>query len=295
VDKQLCAAGIGRLSARQAVLMARRYAYAADPAGYVARGRTARSDRRVGLRPARDTMTLLSGFLPVEQGVACLAALRRRADALLAEGDARTRGQIMADTLVQRVTGTTRAADVDVEVGIVLPLDALLHPQQGGSAEVVGHGPIPAGIAHDLLAATHGRRWWRRLFTAPENGPLVGGDPRRRCFDGFLARLIGIRDGGRCRDPFCDAPSGTSTTSARTAQAARPPSPTAAGYAREGTTCAKCPAGGSRWPGTASADIPTRSAPPPRPGTPTPARPDPPPDRWPCDISLACCSNRAPV
>jgi hypothetical protein len=25
-------------------------------------------------------------------------------------------------------------------------------------------------------------------------------------FDGFLAHLIDLRDGGRCRDPFCDAP-----------------------------------------------------------------------------------------
>jgi hypothetical protein len=34
----------------------------------------------------------------------------------------------------------------------------------------------------------------------------VGCDPRRRRFDGVLAHLITIRDGGRCRDPFCDAP-----------------------------------------------------------------------------------------
>jgi hypothetical protein len=34
----------------------------------------------------------------------------------------------------------------------------------------------------------------------------VDGDPRRRRFDGPLAHLITLRDGGRCRDPFCDAP-----------------------------------------------------------------------------------------
>ena len=28
----------------------------------------------------------------------------------------------------------------------------------------------------------------------------------RRCFDGFLAHLIRIRDGDRCRDPYCGAP-----------------------------------------------------------------------------------------
>jgi hypothetical protein len=209
VDAQLCAAGIEGLSAGRVTALTRKYAYEADPAGYVARGRTARADRRVTLRPAPDTMSLLTGFLPVEQGVACLAALRRHTDALVAAGDARGRGQIMADTLVERLTGQATAADVNVEVGIVMSLDSLIGATgdpDAGSVEVVGHGPIPTGIARDLLANTMGRRWWRRLFTMPEGGPLVGGDPRRRAFDGFLAGLIRVRDGGRCRDPYCDAP-----------------------------------------------------------------------------------------
>ena len=51
------------------------------------------------LRPAPDTMAVLSGLLPVEQGVACLAALRRAADTATAMGDGRSRDQVMADTL----------------------------------------------------------------------------------------------------------------------------------------------------------------------------------------------------
>jgi hypothetical protein len=48
------------------------------------------------------------------------------------------------------------------------------------------------------------------LFTAPkgtagEPGPIVGGDPTRRYFDGWLGKLIRLRD-QTCRDPFCDAP-----------------------------------------------------------------------------------------
>lgn len=195
---------------RRAAMLARKYAYAADPEGYVQRGRTARTDRRVGLRPAPDTMALLTGFLPVEQGVACLAALRTHTDTLKNTGDLRTRDQIMADTLVERVTGQSAAADVHAEVAIVIPVDALTgldgaeHPS-GHVAEVVGHGPIPAALAKEILAGSRGRRWWRRLFTAPHGG-VVGGDPTRRYFDGTLAALIGYRDGGRCREPFCDAP-----------------------------------------------------------------------------------------
>ena len=50
------------------------------------------ADRRVTLRPAPDTMSLLSGLLPVEQGVACLAALHAAVTARKADGDTRSEG-----------------------------------------------------------------------------------------------------------------------------------------------------------------------------------------------------------
>ena len=208
VDKALAEAGLDQLGFRRAEATVKRIAYETDKAGYTRRGRTARKDRRVTLRPAPDTMAVLSGLLPVEQGVACLAALRKHADGLIATGETsgRTRDQIVADTLVERLTGQARAQDVPVEVGIVLPLDALVDPDSPATGDLVGHGPLPAGIVRDLLRDTGGKRWWRRLFTHPGHGTLVGGDPQKRLFDGFLAQLIELRDGGRCRDPFCDAP-----------------------------------------------------------------------------------------
>lgn len=210
VDKQLAEAGIDQLSPRKAAALARRRAYEADRVGYTERGRTARKDRRVTLRPAPDTMSVLSGLLPVEQGVACIAALRHHADAAIAAGDTRSRDQIQADALVERLTGQAQAGDVNVEVGITMPVEALVDPDCDAPAELVGHGPLPSGIVRDLLANTQGRRWWRRLFTRPgavnAQNPLIGGDPRRRRFDGVLAHLVGMRDDGRCRDPFCDAP-----------------------------------------------------------------------------------------
>ena len=204
VDAQL-AAELADCAPRRAAMLARRHAYAADPAGYVARGRTARADRRVTLRPAPDTMSLLTGLLPVEQGVACWAALRAHADTLQNGGDTRTRDQILADTLVERLTGQARATDVAAEVAIVVPAAALGDPDTAEVAEVVGHGPVPAALAKDILAGSTGKRWWRRLFTAPHGG-IVGGDRQRRGFDGTLATLIGYRDGRRCREPFCEAP-----------------------------------------------------------------------------------------
>ncbi len=206
VDKQLAEAGLETHGVRQAEATIKKHAYEADRAGFTARGRKARADRRVTLRPAPDTMTVLSGLLPLEQGVACLAALRAHTTSVLAAGDERTHDQIMADTLVERITGQARATDVNVEVGIVIPLDLLLDPDSPATGEVPGHGPLPGPIVRDLLATTRGKKWWRRLFAHPRHRSLVGGDPGARRFDGFLAQLIDLRDHGRCRDCYCDAP-----------------------------------------------------------------------------------------
>jgi hypothetical protein len=91
VDAAVNAAGIERMGARAAAQCVRKHAYEIDPAAYVARGRTERKHRRVSLRSAPDTMSLLTGYLPVEQGVACWAALRKRAETLQATRGAGTR------------------------------------------------------------------------------------------------------------------------------------------------------------------------------------------------------------
>ena len=57
-------------------------------------------------------MSLLTGLLPVEQGVACLAALQAAATTAKADGKTRSKGQIMADTLVARLTCQETAENV---------------------------------------------------------------------------------------------------------------------------------------------------------------------------------------
>jgi Domain of unknown function (DUF222) len=205
VDAKIAAAGIAKMGPRSAAACARKHAYEADREGYVQRGRTERKNRRVGLRPAPDTMSLLTGYLPAEQRVACLKALQQRTDAVQAAGDSRCRDQIMADTLVERITGEASPADVNVEVQIVMPLETLLDANDQRPAELAGYGPLPTDLARDVVASSKGRLWWRRLYAAPVGGPIVGGDPYRRHFDGFSKKLIMWRD-RRCRDPFCDAP-----------------------------------------------------------------------------------------
>jgi hypothetical protein len=91
VDEQLRATGITKMGFKEAASAVREAAYEADRRAYVERGRTEHKHRRVGVRPAPDTMAVLTGYLPVEQGIACYAALQRHADTAVATGDGRTR------------------------------------------------------------------------------------------------------------------------------------------------------------------------------------------------------------
>lgn len=244
VDKQL-AEQLAQLSPRQAAGVARRFAIEADQAGAVQRASNAREDRRVSIRPAPDTMAIVSALLPCEQGVAVYAALCRQADTRPTPDDRRSRGQIMADTLVQRVTGQAAADDISAEIGLIMT-DAALFGGEQTPAGLTGYGPIPAQLARTLARRAgqpddHGGRstpgssdpgshrasmpspntawdgepkpsderrarvFLRRLFTDPRTGIITDCDPRRRRFDGVLARLLVCRD-RHCRDPYCVAP-----------------------------------------------------------------------------------------
>ncbi len=202
-DSEL-AGRLAHLSDRQVEAAARTVAYRLDPHAFTARSQGAARDRRVTLRPAPDTMSRLCGFLPVPQGVAAYAALMRHADGLKAAGDQRSRGQIMADTLVERITGQATAVAVPVEVELVMTEGSLLRGDDE-PAHIVGLGPVPAPMARDLLRDSDADVWLRRVFTRPDDGSLVAMESRRRLFPDGLRRLIVLRD-QTCRTPWCGAP-----------------------------------------------------------------------------------------
>ncbi|RKT79285.1 5-methylcytosine-specific restriction endonuclease McrA [Terracoccus luteus] len=129
-------------------------------------------------------------------------------------------------------------AGVDVEVQLVMGLDALFNTGEGADtpAQLLGYGTVPAGWAREYLrpADTHhpddpddpladpgggspargrggglsraGRVWIRRLFVRPGTGELVAMDSRRRLFSDGLRRFVLTRDAATCRTPWCDAP-----------------------------------------------------------------------------------------
>ncbi|MBO4240636.1 HNH endonuclease [Pseudonocardia alni] len=188
--------GIGRLRA-----MTRRLVAEIAPARFRARVHAARVERRVTLRPAPDAMSYLTAYVPVEQGAACLAALQKAFVEVQVDPQplTRTRGQVLADTLVERVTGQATATAVNLEIQVTVPIQALLDPTSPLPAEIPGLGPVPA----DLLATPEGTKSLRRLLT--DQG-LVIGDPRGRTFTGLLATLVTARAENRCTEPYCDAP-----------------------------------------------------------------------------------------
>ncbi len=205
VDRELGERGVEAVGVRRIGDMARSVAAEVAPEKFAARCRAARTGRRVSVRPAVDGMADLIAHLPVEEAVVCYAALAKAVNEVWARPEpvTRSRGQIMADTLVERITGHA-IGDLDVEVQIVVPVEALLDPTSPLPAQVPGHGPVPAALARDLITTGTGRKAWRRLLT--RDGIVIGGDSRQRVFTGRLAEVIRARDGHRCREPYCDAP-----------------------------------------------------------------------------------------
>src|SRR6478735_8975712 len=199
---------------RAIIAAARAAAYRRDPRSATQRAAHAETERHVSLRPAPDTMCYLTALLPVAQGVAVHAALTRAADTLRSDGDTRTRGQLMADALVERTTG--KAGGISgVEIQLIMT-DRTLFQGDSEPARLPGYGIVPAGWARSLLKDFGGAApetgaagaaggpggeptsgtgaaggssderafstWLRRLYTAPDTGDLVGMDSRARLF-----------------------------------------------------------------------------------------------------------------
>ncbi|MFJ6002020.1 DUF222 domain-containing protein [Arthrobacter sp. NPDC092385] len=193
---------------RVLVAAARAAAYRRDPRSVTERASRAVADRRVSLRPAPDTMTYLTALLPVAHGVAVHAELTRHADAERAKGDPRSRGQLMADALVERTTGTPGGFS-RVEVQLIMT-DRTLFQGDSEPARLPGYGIVPAGWARDLLSTGEASAqacevWLRRLYTAPGTGELIAAESRARLFTNGQRRFIQARD-HVCRAPYCDAP-----------------------------------------------------------------------------------------
>src|SRR6185312_3599951 len=207
LDAELCA-NVDKLEGMgdaRIVAAAKEIAARLDAQAVVDRAAKAEADRTVTIRPAPDCMTYVTVLLPVAQGVGGYGALKRSADTTF---DDRSRGQVMADTLVERVTGRPAEQPEPVAVNLVISDEALLGADNA-PAVVEGYGPIPASVARNVVSAAatdhRSKASLRRLYRHPKTGALVAMESRQRCFPRALAKFIGLRD-QTCRNPYCDAP-----------------------------------------------------------------------------------------
>ncbi|MCD4535946.1 HNH endonuclease [Nocardioides sp. cx-169] len=209
VDERLCAGAQAAATMSDLGLERATKALAAelDPAAVVQRARRAESERHVSIRPAPDTMAWVTALLPVKEAVRVYATILTAAHAARARGDGRSRGQVMADTLVERVTGAPATQTPTVEVKVVMS-DRSLFGTSAEAAHLAGYGPVPAAWARDLVAdaAREARAFIRRLYLAPTGGELVAMDSRARFAPAGLAEFVVTRDQGLCRTPWCGAP-----------------------------------------------------------------------------------------
>ncbi|WP_170944562.1 HNH endonuclease signature motif containing protein [Rhodococcus sp. 14-2483-1-1] len=210
IDERLCAdpATLAGAGDRTIEGRARAIANELDAASQVKRRAKAYAARRTSTRPAPESMGFFTALTSMEKTVCMWATLRRDADTIInAGGDTRTRDQIMADLVFERITGTSAAQGPPVTVDIVLSDSTLL---AGGdtSAYLHGYGDIPSDVARQLIRDTLDSETHialRRLYAHPKSGALTAVESTSRGFPTALGRLIDLRD-RTCRTPWCDAP-----------------------------------------------------------------------------------------
>ena len=197
---------VERMSERQIVGAVRAAVAELDPAAVAERRRRAEAERYVSTKPAPDTMTWLTALMPVKDGVSVWAVLSREADRARAAGDERSRGQIMADTLRDRVLGGDAAVTTPtLMINVIVP-DTVLLGDEHGTGWVQDYGPVPGDLLREWIAqnAEDGvEQWVRRLYASPTTGELVAMDSRARHFEGKLAEFLRLRD-QECRNDHCN-------------------------------------------------------------------------------------------
>ncbi len=184
---------------RMITAAARTAAYRRDPESVARRVSRAVTERCVSLRPAPDTMTYLTALLPVAQGVGVYAALTRHADSQRSQGDTRTRGQLMADELVERTTGSP-AGVCGVELQLVMTDRALL---RGDSepAHLTGYGIVPADWARSMLDPDQDCTPGQDSVSGPVSGSGQNTDPGQDRDRQHLLRPDGFLDADPSLEP----------------------------------------------------------------------------------------------
>ncbi|MEV0890354.1 DUF222 domain-containing protein [Promicromonospora sp. NPDC050262] len=217
VDEEICGpqhlADLARMGTRRLVARIKEQAARLDVHACVKRNARAVTERRVSVRPAPDLMVYLTALVPMAEGVQAYAQLKSHAEMVKAAGDGRGAGQIMADTLIERVTAREpgHAGDVPVTINLLVSDETLL--AGGNEPSVVlegapaGVGTVPAPVARHLAAHAieTDTAWLRSIYVNP-HGRMLATTSTSRFHPTGLAALLRAREQGICATTWCDAP-----------------------------------------------------------------------------------------
>ncbi|MFE7505818.1 DUF222 domain-containing protein [Promicromonospora sp. NPDC057488] len=217
IDEEICGptrlAELAKMGTSRLIARIKELAAQLDVHACVKRNAKAVTERRVSIRPAPDLMVYLTALVPMAQGVQAYAQLKAHAETTKATGDERAVGQIMADTLIERVTAREpgRANDVPVTINLLVSDDTLLAGgnQPGVVAEgaPAGAGVVPAPVARNLAAHAidTDAAWLRSIYVNP-HGRLLATTSTSRFHPPGLSSLLRARGQGICATIWCDAP-----------------------------------------------------------------------------------------
>ena len=200
--------GVGDAALRDVV---RREVLRRDEEGWLARHARAFADRRVSARVIGDGMARLSAVISATAASTILASLHEAIESARQDGDERTRAQLSADTMVERLTGSVFGRARPVALKLLLSAETLLaddHDDEPAAREpgyLMGCGYVPASVARRLAREGAGslKSTVQRIFQAPNDGALIAMESSGRLFRGPLAEFLLLRD-RRCRNPWCN-------------------------------------------------------------------------------------------
>lgn len=204
---------------------ARRIAYRLEPGAVVARARRAVGERHVSCRPAPDTMAYLTALLPAGEAISAYSALSRHADTRIGTGEGRGRGQLMADTLVECLTGSAPGT-VRAEVQLIMtdrtPGRDGWRTRSSTSSSTPQADP-PRGAGTQRPGSRYDRRV-SRLFTVRSRSQrsltartLQGAESRIVC---AVEPMMSLPTGVRCRSPITISSASSSSAVSTTSSAA---------------------------------------------------------------------------
>src|SRR5690625_4800654 len=208
---------LGKASSSQLRTLIQGHAYRLDRKAAEQRAAQNKRGRCVSLVPLGEGMVAVNAELPTHQGLAIMEALKKRTNQRVAaqyrqQADEATapvgapvnRNHIMADVLVETLTGQATAAGVAAEVVVVVD-DTMLFGDGDTPGWIPGHGPLPAGMVKDWLADPDAKKFIRRMYTRPDDGQLVALESTRRRFPDGLVTMLRVRDDS-CATPWCNSP-----------------------------------------------------------------------------------------